>query len=837
MKKTVLLSSIVSMMFSQDIMPTIVISDFENSSTLIGSQKLDSQNIDDAIDGNGDIGSVLKTNPNLKVEDKSKGLDSISDITPSKIEINGAKYYQNLLMIDGVSSDSLLDPVNNSKFSVQDVPGNESSMFIDLDLIEEINVYDSAVPAKYGNFNGGVIDVKTKRADFQTHAKIKYKTTSASSSTFNFGTVDSESDALKLESFKEPNFEKKFFSFYFTSPLSEKSTLLASYNYKTSTTPQNTFFELKDTKQINHNLLLKYSYFFDDDSIVDITAIYSPYEEQLFRENVKNSNFTNKGGGIDLKLNYEKQYKFWDLNSVVSLSQSENTRVDGAKDYKVWRKSNAKNWGIPTKNDKTYSIEGNYGNIAKTQETANINLDLESKIFSFFQTDNKVSTGFQSSYSNSSYIRDEESYEYTNSDVKSGELECNGYTQDCIEDDQYFKDRKVYQKENTKVDIANIGIYLDNKVVYKNFEITPGVRADYNTYLQNIDITYRLNASFDFFSDGNSKLFGGVNRYYGKSFLSFKLREARTPYKTEYRSSYHNELNSQDIPAGADNPTVWGTSANKGDVKYIYSGLKTPYTDEQVIGFKQRVFSSVLLIKYVHRDSKNQFKEVQGEYEAFTRNDGQVGFYKPIITNNHGHSLYSAYSFSLSNIRPIRYKGLRFSYNLSTNINTQNSTNFNTYDYKDDTLSREIVILNGSAIGFHELPKREEPTKVNLQLVMDNLKFDIFGVSPFLKLSSFLTYTDTYEANILLDQPASYEEKLPDGGSQRSLVAAYETHKYEPSWNLDLKADLGVIIADKHRLYASLEVQNVFNEVNEENIQRNLYDIGRQVWLEVAYKF
>ena len=73
--------------------------------------------------------------------------------------------------------------------------------FLDLDLIEEINVYDSAVPAKYGNFNGGVIDVKTKRADFETHAKVKYKTTNADSSTFNFGTVDSVDDAQKTRVF------------------------------------------------------------------------------------------------------------------------------------------------------------------------------------------------------------------------------------------------------------------------------------------------------------------------------------------------------------------------------------------------------------------------------------------------------------------------------------------------------------------------------------------------------------------------------------------------------------------------------------------------------------
>ena len=519
-----------------------------------------------------------------------------------------------------------------------------------------------------------------------------------------------------------------------------------------------------------------------------------------------------------------------------SVSRAENSRVGSAKDYKVWRKSDAKPWGIATEADKTYSYEGGYGNIEKIQESAHLNLDLESNIFSLFATQNKVSTGFQSSYSKSSYLRDEESYEYSSSVVKL-ELECNGYTEDCIEDNQFFQDRKVYQKENTKVDIANFGAYVDDKLIYRNFEISPGLRADYNNYLQNLDVAYRLNASIDLFSNNYSKLFGGLNRYYGKSFLSFKLREARTPYKSEYRSSYLNELNSQDIPAGADNPTVWGTSADKGDVTYRYSGLKTPYTDEKVIGISQRILSSTLLIKYVHRDLKNQFKETQGEYKIFTRNDGEVGFYKPISTNNDGKSTYAAYSLSLSNIRPLEYKGLRFSYTLSTNINVQNSTNFNTYDYKDDTLSRDIIMLNGRPIGFHELSKTKEPTRVNLQLVMDNLKVDIFGLTPFLKLSSFITYTDKYKANVLLPYASSYIETLPDGFTRREEVAAYETREYYGSWNVDLKADLGVIVANKHRLYASLEVQNIFNEINKENIERNLYDIGRQVWLEVAYKF
>lgn len=176
MKKILLLIAINISLFGETL-ETIIVDGSKESSTSIGVNKISQKKMKKFLQENGDIGSVLKNNPNIKVQDKNNDIESISDITPSKIEINGAKFYQNLFLIDGVSNDSSLDPAYTDKYAIQDVPGNENAMFIDLDLIESIDVYDSAIPVKFGNFNGGVIDAKTKRAGAIPESKISYKTT------------------------------------------------------------------------------------------------------------------------------------------------------------------------------------------------------------------------------------------------------------------------------------------------------------------------------------------------------------------------------------------------------------------------------------------------------------------------------------------------------------------------------------------------------------------------------------------------------------------------------------------------------------------------------------
>lgn len=813
---------------------TIYVKSDSSDSNKVGAQSLNQEKIDILSHQNGDIGSVLRLNPNIKVEDKSKDKDSLSDITPSKIEINGAKFYQNSFMLDGLSNDSMLDPASDSKYSIVDVPGNENAMFIDLDLVESINVYDSGISAKYGNFNGGVIDVITKRPTFKHNGKISYKYTGKKFTSFH--SVKSEQKENYGEDLKTlDDFKKSFLSFYYNLPINEKSAILTTYSYKNSTTPKSYFTSFKNQTQVSHNFLLKYSYFFDNDAILDITSLYTKYENELFRTYAKDSDFTNEGGGINLKANYEQNYNFGDIKTAFSLSQEKNNRKKSQKDYKGWIRLSSKNWGEEKIIGESYSYEGGFGNIDKTSYNANFNIISNLNDFSFLNTNNKIQTGFDFKYAMTDYKRKTDTYRYYKP-FYNGDINCNGSSEDCVDNEQFFSERKVYKAEDIDANILNFGFFIEDKIDYKRLQIKPGIRFDYNTFLKNYDISPRLNSSFDIFGDEKSVIFGGLNRYYGKSFLGFKLREARSPYQNEYRSPYRNELNNPSIMQGDINPTVWNTSSDKGENKYIYHDLDTPYSDEILLGIKQQFKNSTILLKYIKRYSKDQFKEIEGEYKMFTRVDGQKAYFKPISVTNEGRNRFDTISLNIGNNLPYEVFGFDFFYNFSTRYNIKNEANFKDYELEDEIIDKNRILYNDKLINKNDLPTKKEPEEFKFFLALQNIKYNIFDYRANINLSGVINYTNKHDGVIRLENPQVAKDTLPNGTTRDIEVIVFKDKTFDPFITFDTKISLDFPIK-KTIFNVTLEVINLFDERDKKRMEYQNYSTGRQFWLNFAYNF
>lgn len=832
MKKSLIFFLFISVGFSESIETIVVSSDTQNP-TNISSDEITKQDIEVMLNGNGDIASTLRLNPNIVVENKNIDKEGISDIKDSKIRINGAKFYQNSMLLDGMSNDSLIDPTNDNKYAIDDVVGNENAMYIDLDLVDSINVYDSLVSARYGNFNGGVIDVKLKRANFDS--KTKFSTRFTNDSLVNFHTIFQE-DKNGGSIVAPKRFSKRFFSIYHNEPINENSAIMGTYSYKSSTTPKEHFDTFKDTTQENHNLLVKYSYFYDDDSILDVTAIASKYENTLFRANVKDSEYKNVGSGINLKANYEKDFSFGGVESMLSLSRMENSRKDSPKDYFGWKRQGDKLWGIVRPTGTNYSYEGGFGDIKKINDIIDFNTQTAINPFDFLSMHHKFISGIDIKYAKSYYDRKENSYQYYEPQ-DSNTINCNG-ADGCISgaSGQYFQNRRVYLADKVDVDMASFGAFAEDSIKYKRFVIKPGVRVDFNTYLKNIDISPRLNSTFDIFGDKGTIFFTGVNRYYGKSFLAFKLREAKLPYQTEYRGTYNNTLNLTNLPAN-NNPTIWNISSAKGDNIYIYNNLKTPYSDEFVVGLKQDIFGNVIEAKYITREYKDQFKEIQGEYKSFVRKDGKMAYYRPITTTNQGESEYNIFSINIKNEHPFSLFGGDFFYNFSTSINTKNRANFTTYDYENESIEQYVVLHNGDQIDINNLPKEKSAKTAKLFLALSGLNYHIFGYKAKTSFSTTLNYTHSHKSIEKKDDLEETTIKLPDGTDHKIDVVSYIDKKYSSYMTIDAKINLFFPIYKKHTLTTSLEVTNLFDKIVDEQISTQGYAIGRQLWLEFAYNF
>ncbi|RBQ31931.1 hypothetical protein CRU92_03960 [Arcobacter sp. FW59] len=810
-------------------LPVVIVNGNDNnSSTEVSSTKIDRTKIDNTMQGNGFISSILQDNPNIKVTDISKNSNTAGEITPGKISIHNAPFYDNNFMIDGVSNNSLIDPNISAVQNPYDVPGNENQIFLDLDLIEEVTVYDSNISAEYGNFTGGVIDAKTIRAGAEPKIKFSYGHTSDSLTKLHIANKE-EFNKAKGDN-NQPKFKKNFYNINVSTPLNDTDGMVLSYNRKESTIPGAYFGGFKDKERLNESYFAKFSHYFKDDSILDLTGTYSPYESTHFNEYVKDSDTKIKGGGYSLKANYEKQLDNWELITNLAYNGSRNERE--SLDYnKKWLKTNTKDWGVDNLDGQSFSNEGGSGNVEKTQQGITYNLKLKSDNYEFGDFSNKLKTGFDVGYDNAEYDRKNDTFYYNNPTLNHLVI-CNGDYSSCVPREQYFTERRIYKAEKAEASIVSTSAYFENQMEYGIFELTPGVRFDYNNYLENFDIAYRLNGSIKPFKDESTVLFAGANRYYGKSFLGFKLREARIPTYDEYRGTSSNILES------------WGSSSDKDSNKYVFSNLDTPYTDEISIGIKQDFSDSFRAsLKYVKRDAKKSFSRHKGDYQVFTMPDGvNKGYYKPTYFGNGGYSSSEIYSIVLEPVKPIRFSNVNFGYMLATSWE-KSSSNIDTYDdlIENDDTEQDVgkVYYDGRFIDADKIPLEKDPKSINLHLNFAFDEMNLFNVPVKMTLNNIINYNLKYHDIKITDSnnKRTYVETLPDGSTRESDVYVYEKVKFDDAMTLDMKLVFDFKVASKQHLVFSTEINNVFDKVQNVEKETNKYQVGRQFWFNVAYNF
>lgn len=807
------------------------------NSTEISSTTIDKTKIENSVVGNGFISSLLDTNPEIDITDTSKNSQTAGEITPGKISINKAPFYQNNFMIDGVSNNSLLDPVLNNFDDRYDTAGNEDEIFLDLDLIDFIKVYTTNISAEYGNFTGGVIDAKTIRAKGEVSAKVSWNHTS--DKLLKVHVHDLKKFEKAENDNNQPRFEKNFYNMYLSVPIDEKNGIVASISQKKSIIPGAYFGGFKDKKRENRSFFLKGSHYFDDDSVLDVVGTYSPYTSTHFKEYVKDSDTKIKGGGYSLKANYEKDFENWSLNTNIAYKSSQNTK-ESLNYNKNWLKSNSKPWGpINEGEGEQNSQEGGTGNIKKEQQGISYNLKAQVSKFNTWDISHDVKFGASLDFTKGTYDRKENTYYYiepkwsipTGVGVGYG-VNCMGNTEGCVDSEQYFTERRVYQKDRVEASILATGLYLENRIEYGRFELTPGIRFDYNNYLKNFDPSYRLNGSVKFFKENKTVIYGGLNRYYGKSFLGYKLREARLPYYDQYRSTSKGNINP------------WGSSADKDIDKHIFSNLKTPYSDERNIGIRQDIdlIKIRVNVKYTHREGKDMFSRHYGQYRVFTMPDGKTkGYYKPLFYGNAGYSKSELVSLDIGPTVPIElgFADLGYSFSTSWSHFSSNTDNYDSLIDDEEDEKINIVYYDNKFYDKNDLPRETNPKNYNLHLNLAFMPFKIFNIPTKVALNNIIRFNSSYYDIVSVDDSEKkiYKETLPNGVEKKYKVNIYEKVNFKRSVTMDLRANFDFQIYGKNRLNMSVEATNVFDKVQNVDTSRTKFKTGRQIWLRLAYKY
>ncbi|VFQ46250.1 hypothetical protein [Desulfoluna butyratoxydans] len=782
-----------------------------------GVSILDYQMLRHLSGGNGDLNELLLVLPDIQPDDSWRSAKTAGEILPVNISISGGKAYQNNFSVDGISNNSLLDPGSERHQVVNDVPGHPQEIFLDSDLVEEVAVYDSNVPARFGDFSGGVVDAKTVKAGIKPKGKVYYRTTRSQWTHF-FQWEGEEDDEASLtppssddEAIEDPRFEKHIYGGSLSMPLGDTLGALGSVNEVRSTISKRHFKGWKDEKRHLRNIMTKLSWDPDYLNSFELSLFHSPYEEERFLSDIKNSDYTIKGGGDRIQGQWNRGLGFGALEVTGGFRKSVNER-EAPKDLRQWAATASKPWGADA--ESAYSKEGGHGDITKTQESFTTRADLSEVSFEGWGGRHTLSTGISYDLTKGTFDRKESTMIYTDP-VTSDTVISPGNSYDCEDNEQYFSMRKVYDADDSSAVVNALSLYGQDEMVCGRVTLRPGLRVAANDFMDNLDVAPRMSASWDSFGDGRTVFTSGFNRYHSATFITYKLREAKRPYRTEVRKPYQDMVFSGSDPSGTLGGFWWPVSDAGNNVE-TFSTLKTPYADEFQIGVDQRFVGGTLGYKYVRRKGRDQFARTYGaiqpdglRYYTMT-NDG---FY-----DHKSHRVAWGRSFG--------------AHRLNLNVTYQDTDSSN--GSYDGEIGDDRVWYGDEVIYRAELPKStfNKPWMANVTAVVS------------LPARMTLTTIARYRGSYTKVESTGKTKEVPDDQGQINPLTGEKVSEEIPVYG-ERDRPSSVVVDCKLRWKFPLWGQSVFTSTLEVNNLFNKkvladgknYELGRQFWLggEVSF--
>ncbi|WP_113627229.1 TonB-dependent receptor plug domain-containing protein [Pectobacterium peruviense] len=802
------------------------------TSQSMGTQIINAEQIKKMPTGNGSVTELLKNNPNVQFSNTASISTAPGELAPENVSFHGEKFYNNNFMIDGLSNNNNINPgANNGQLNQQpdgysptDLPaGGPQSFWINSELIESLEVFDSNVSAKYGDFTGGVVDAKLSDPKLsKASGKVSYRTSRDSWTSYHVDSNISDEFYSGTNLYYQPKFKKQFYSATFNQPLSDKAGFIFAYNRQQSDIPYYHQYlqQWDDQERVSETYLLKGTYLADNGDIVRMTGMYSPHESKYYKKDIKNGAFTTTGGGYRFNMEWEHNASWGKMTSLAGYQREENKSEHESDQYMYWvyynRGLNFTSQNLDWQSSSIASLVGGYGTTSSKQDTVTLKQNYELNPAHFYGINHQLDFGWQFDFYNSQYRRFQDVYLGTvaprASNVNSGVV-CQPGDSMCIPGEQFAGSRTLYPARSVKTNNATYAAYLQDSMSYGRLEVTPGVRVTYDDFLENLNIAPRFAASYDVFGDRSTRLFGGANRYYAGNMLAYKLRQGIGTSIAQSRSS-------SSAPWTSNSARITGSN-------YTVSDLKTPYSDEVTLGLSQRVMDTVWTAKWVNRQGKEQFGA-----ETVT-NGGQ----RYRVMNNAGRTEGNTLSLEVQPISPHRFSLAEVNWSLGAYVSKNKANSIAYYDDNDTDESR--VIVDNKLMYKGDMDAMDFNTPWNAFLNVDTY-------FPAIRLNwgQRMGYTSGYKGYTTLSAMTVCPGGSPACNADPNFsgnATEYISTKYDAFISYDWRFSYSQPVYKEQALDITLDVLNVFDNVVETQQRGNTnssvvtYKPGRQFWLGVAY--
>ena len=774
-----------------------------------GSSELTSDVLQALPKKNSNITETITILPRVQIGEGQRTSENSGEILPPLISISGGRAYENNYTIDGINQSSILDPLmgNNIAEDDREIPSHPQRGFIHQDLIDSLTVYDSNIPARFGGFTGGVVDAETRSPYNEFAGQVSIRTTRDSWTKFHIDPGRKDEFYHSTDQQLQPRFKKYDLGLEFDVPINDEMALLAAYKRIQSDLEIFNIDDWEENHKTLENYFLKYVWLPQSPYTLELTASYTPSKEEFFIDGARDSDIEIERGGYSLNGKLTGELPFGILEASSTYMTNNNSRNANTHHYFWPSETPSKNWGeqygLP------WSAEGGYGDIDNEEESLQAHLDLVSKPLTINQTTNTFNIGLEASHDKGSFGRKQTTYEHAlNRAVEDLTVICSDNDPSCIDNEVYFRERRAYFAEAQDATVNSISAYLDDLIEVGPFSFRPGVRVSRDDFMENTDVSYRFAGTWDLFRNAGTIINGGYNRYYGKALLTYKLREGRTPYQKQTRSKITSD---PDNPENVNTLTAWAPGTDQGFLRYQYSGLDTPYSDEWNIGVVQKFLGGSLEINYLERDNRDQFAK-----ELFTT-DGDGTTIRGWELNNNGSSEYKSTKLSWER------QWLKHFLNINYTYSDQETSNDSYDDIFDEDDLEDSVWYQGKLISLNDLPRADYNREHRLNIIyVGRLPWNITFTNIASYQSGYETLEDTKD-NITLPSGEGYD--------------IYTKLEHPHYWIFDWRIDWEKNILRSQSIVLSLEVNNVFDKKIETGGKDEVYELGRQFWLGMTYAF
>lgn len=768
---------------------------------------------------NKTIAEILKQHPNIQFDKSHRSAGRQGELSAEDFSINGALFYDNKILLNNVNTANVINPAGNkgNPSATDSLPATSQDVTINTDLICSLEVLDSNISAKYGDFVGGVIKANTCRptsAVGEIHGAISYDYTSSDWVKFN---PVSQSEVDNFDGNTNVNYQKEFkkqgasITLYGNPSKNLGVQLSASHRWSDIYLKS----RLADSRPYNQNrqadnIMLGLHYDINDDNEVQLNLSHANTGGIYYQNNVLGSRMDIATQVSALDLSFEHALRQAVLTHGLVYNQKSQTRTTDTDLSIPWRSSPAKNWGAAS-----VITEGTAG--APLEHNGKT---LEYHIKSVFNPYQKglftyqATLGANLSKQTADWHRPRDFYQYFAPNATGGNgtncVRTDGTT-DPYCDPTYERNgttvgqyhiRRTYNQAG-KIDInqTSWSAYLENHLAFGDYiKANLGIRFDKDNLSRDDTLAPRLSATYYPFANDKLAIDIGYNRYYGRNAFNTALQDGINKLSwTQNRTNINSD---------------WTTVGNLSNTNVSRNTLATPYANEKVLALSGKAYNTAWQLKYVERDYKDQIRRYRASLS-------------PLVWSydNLGQSRAKNYSLTLNTLKPFDLAGASHQLYFGADFSDVYRT-FN--DYDDSILNEDkYVLYNGTVIANIDRPadNYNQPKTYRLGI---NSKFHKIP----LIIANNLRYRTDYKATVGSRLPPA-ERFYHEGELVRT---SYRPTHIGGALEWDVKAQYQF---GKHRqTILGVTINNVLNRPNKYLNGSSLEsEVGRQYLAELTFKF